>query len=115
MELTEIRDEAALEAALTAPAFLLFKHSLVCPTSAAAFHEYRRFLAARDATAAAVPTAWLDVRGSRSLSLAVEARTGVKHESPQALYLREGEAVWHASHGSITQRSLAEALAAGAR
>lgn len=112
MDLTQIADEAALADALSAPAFLLFKHSLVCPTSAAAFDEYRHFLVGRGG--AAVATAWLDVRGQRPLSLQVEAHTGVTHESPQALFLREGEVVWHASHGAITRTSLADALAAHA-
>jgi bacillithiol system protein YtxJ len=95
-----------LERALSAPAFLLFKHSLVCPTSAAAFNEYRHFLAA----GSDVPSAWLDVRGQRPLSQAVEARTGVPHESPQALLLRHGAVVWQASHGAITRASLRAAV-----
>lgn len=107
MELTQIQDEDDLERALAADEFLLFKHSLICPTSAQAFHEYRRFLAA----GSPVPTAWLDVRGQRPLSLAVEARTGVRHESPQALLLRTGRAVWHASHGAITHATLGAAVA----
>ena len=107
MDLTQIADDAALEAALAAPAFLLFKHSLICPTSAQAFNEYRHFLQGGDG----VPTAWLDVRGQRPLSQLVESRTGVRHESPQALLLRGGEVVWHASHGAITRDSLAAAVA----
>ncbi len=99
--------EADLERALAAPRFLLFKHSLVCPVSAAAFNEYRHFLAQ-----GSVPTAWLDVRGQRQLSQAVEARTGVRHESPQALLLEAGAVVWHASHGDITRDSLRAAVGA---
>ena len=98
----KIAGEEDLEHALTAPRFLLFKHSLICPTSAEAFNEYRHYLAA----GGAVPTAWLDVRGQRPLSQAVEARTGVPHESPQALLLEAGKVVWHASHGAITRKSL---------
>jgi bacillithiol system protein YtxJ len=113
MDLTQIAGEEDFEAALSAPAFLLFKHSLICPTSAAAFNEYRHFLVGPEG--AAVPTAWLDVRGQRPLSLAVEARTGVRHESPQALLVRAGAVVWHASHGAITRDALARAVAAGAR
>lgn len=102
----KIAGEADLERALAAPRFLLFKHSLVCPISAAAFNEYRRFLAA----GAPVPTAWLDVRGQRPLSLLVEERTGVPHKSPQAVLLEDGTAVWHASHTAITSASLRAAV-----
>ena len=80
----------------------------ICPTSAQAFEEYRRFL--RDG--AAVPTGWLDVRGQRELSQLVEARTGVRHESPQALLLKDGKAVWNASHHAITSQSLRSAVGA---
>jgi bacillithiol system protein YtxJ len=106
MEPTQITDEAALEAALSVPSFLLFKHSRICPTSAQAFNEYRHFLETFPDT----PTAWIDVRASRPLSLAVAERTGVTHESPQALLLRGGEAVWNASHHAITRESLEDAL-----
>ena len=104
----KITGEEDLERALAAPRFLLFKHSLVCPISAAAFNEYRRFLAA----GGSVPTAWLDVRGQRPLAQAVAARTGVPHESPQALLLEAGKVVWHASHGAITRASLRAAAGA---
>jgi len=106
MDLNQIADEAALDAALDAPAFLLFKHSLICPTSAQAFNEYRHYL---NEHGDAVPTAWIDVRGQRPLSQKVEAATGVRHESPQALLVKGGQVVWHASHGSITRDSLRDA------
>ena len=110
MDMDQITDEAGLREALGAGSFLLFKHSLICPVSAAAFNEYRHFLA----EGAGLPTAWLDVRGHRSLSQEVEAETGVTHESPQALLVRDGQVVWHASHGGITRDSLRGAIEAGA-
>ena len=58
-----------------------------------------------------MPSAWLDVIGQRSLSLDVSERTGVMHESPQALLLQTGRVLWHASHGAITVASLGEAFA----
>lgn len=106
MELDQITDETALRAALGAGRFLLFKHSMICPVSAAAFNEYRHYLAEGDAP----PTAWLDVRGHRPLSQAIAAETGVAHESPQALLVRDGKVVWHASHGGITRASLRTAV-----
>ena len=108
MEPVQIAGEAELEAAFAAPRFLLFKHSLICPTSAQAFNEYRHFLAGGPD----VPTAWLDVRGQRPLSQAAEARGGVRHESPQALLLEAGRVTWNASHGAITRESLQDAVGA---
>ena len=108
MPLREVRDEAELRAAMASPEFLLFKHSLICPVSARAFREYAAFVDG----GAGVPTAWVDVIGQRPLSRAVETDTGVAHESPQALLFRGGSVVWSASHGGITRKTLASALAA---
>ncbi len=107
MEPKQIADESELESALAAGPFLLFKHSLICPISTRAFAEYKRFLAEHPGT----PTAWVDVIGQRPLSQAVARRTGVQHESPQALLFEEGSVTWNASHGGITHDSLATALA----
>ena len=41
----------------------------------------------------------------------VQALTGVRHESPQVLLLREGRAAWHASHRGITGERVRAALA----
>lgn len=105
----EIRDADALEAAFRAPHFLLFKHSQICPVSARAFAEYRAFSSAHPD----VPTAWVDVIASRELSLSVAERTGVRHESPQALVLATGAPLWDASHGAITEASLGAATLEG--
>ncbi|MCZ6598145.1 MAG: bacillithiol system redox-active protein YtxJ [Planctomycetota bacterium] len=106
MDPVQIADEAALDEVLGAPSFLLLKHSPICPISARAFEEYRAFVAEHPD----VPTAWLDVIGQRPLSRAVEARTGIGHESPQALWIRDGAVAWSASHEGITRASLAELL-----
>ncbi len=105
MDPIQISDESALDATFAAPFILLFKHSLVCPISARAFEEYRAFLSKHPDVA----TGWLDVIGSRPLSLGLAERTGVKHESPQALLLEGGVVRWHASHQAITVASLEEA------
>ena len=102
----QVPDPETLEDRLAASEFLLFKHSLYCPVSARAFEEYQLFAADHPE----VPTAWLDVTGQRPLSRLIEERSGVRHESPQAILFREGQPVWDASHGAITAESLAEAL-----
>jgi bacillithiol system protein YtxJ len=47
---------------------------------------------------------------NRRLSDIVAERLGVRHESPQALLIKDGRAVWHASHWSITSEALVNAL-----
>lgn len=41
----------------------------------------------------------------------IEERTGIRHESPQAIVMRGGEPVWHASHRGVTQEALTRAVA----
>jgi bacillithiol system protein YtxJ len=101
----QILESQAVDDALRADRFLLFKHSLTCPISARAFREYTAFLAADPG----VPTGWIDVVGQRPWSQRVTDKTGVTHQSPQALMLSKGQVVWHASHGEITKDSLARA------
>ena len=80
---------------------LLFKHSTTCPISAAA---YQQMLGVEREVALVV------VQKARDLSREVETRTGVRHESPQALILRDGAAVWSASHWNVTADAVARAL-----
>ena len=80
---------------------LIFKHSSTCPISSAAYSEMSRLKEE-------VPL--IVVQRSRDLSNKVEERTGVRHESPQAIILRNGQAVWSASHFSITADSVERAF-----
>jgi bacillithiol system protein YtxJ len=94
------------ERALAAPRVLLFKHSPVCPISAAARAEYDGWRHEADTT-----TAFVDVIADRAVARALAERCGVEHESPQAILFEQGRAVWHASHEAITRESLAAAWA----
>ena len=81
----------------------LFLHDEWCPVSTRAWDE----MALVDGDVALV-----DVTAGRELTSAIETRTGVKHESPQVIVLRDARARWTASHGSITREAVREALAA---
>jgi monothiol bacilliredoxin len=85
---------------------LIFKHSTQCSISAQAYEEFTDFAeGARDLVCGAVL-----VIENRKLSNLIAERFGVRHESPQALLIKEGRVVWHASHWSITSSSLNDAL-----
>ena len=88
---------------------LIFKHSLICPTSTAAFERYQRFLAGHDVPEATFTL--VEIQRARDVSKRIAELTGVKHESPQAILVRKGQPVWDASHWAITEDSLAEAFA----
>lgn len=82
---------------------VLFLHDYFCPISSRAYDEMS--LVEGD-------IALIDVAEGRDLTRSIEARTGVKHESPQVLILRDAKARWAASHGGITQGAVGEAIAA---
>ena len=50
----------------------------------------------------------LDSEDQRKLEAAT--RLGVRHETPQAIVLRDGKPVWKASHFRITADALTQAL-----
>lgn len=87
---------------------LLFKHSTRCPVSTTALREFEAFLEASDRDGAR--HAYLDIIAHREVSNEVAERTGVRHESPQALLFENGTARWNDSHGKITKDSLLAAI-----
>ena len=80
---------------------VIFKHSTTCPISSAAYQEMSQY---------GGDISLLVVQSARELSRAVETRTGVRHESPQALVLRNGQAVWNASHWKIRRDTVERAV-----
>jgi bacillithiol system protein YtxJ len=54
----------------------------------------------------------LDVHQSRELSRELATLTGVEHESPQVIVLKNGKAVWNASHYGVKAGAVTEALEA---
>jgi bacillithiol system protein YtxJ len=104
----QLVDEASLDAAFAAPLFLLLKHSPICPISNGVRLEVEAFVGDHPDLQVGV----VDVVGERTVSNAVAARTGIQHESPQALLLKAGAVVWHENHWRITAARLTEALAA---
>lgn len=80
---------------------VIFKHSTTCPISAAAYREMTDFNR---------EVALVEVQGARDLSEEIERRTGVSHQSPQVLVMRDGKVVWQASHFEVTADSVTKAV-----
>ena len=94
--------QAAIEESRIRPV-LLFKHSTSCGISAGVFRDVKMVDA--DINIVVVQT-------DRHISNEIERHTGIKHESPQAIVLKNGQAVYHASHYDITLEDLNEHLTA---
>jgi bacillithiol system protein YtxJ len=86
------------------PIFLM-KHSSTCPISAAGYQEFDKF-------ETDIPKYYLIVQKSRPVSQEVESELSVQHQSPQLLLLKDGEAVWHASHYDINSHKIKSAVEA---
>lgn len=80
---------------------VIFKHSTTCPISAGAYQQMARMQS---------EISLIVVQQSRDLSREVEERTGIRHESPQAIILRKGKPVWHTSHWDITAEAVEQAV-----
>src|SRR5687767_4197348 len=88
---------------------LLFKHSYTCGISAEALDELIAHLSEESSD---VRYAMVTVQTHREISNAVSSKLGVRHETPQALLLRNGRVVWSASHFRVNADSLGKALRA---
>ena len=84
---------------------VLFKHSTTCPISARAHSQMKRL-----SGEVAAQISLIIVQSARELSRRVAEQTGIRHESPQAIILRNGEAVWSASHFDITAQAVEQAV-----
>src|SRR5882672_641665 len=83
---------------------LLFKHSYTCGTSLEALDELITHL--NDVGPTDAQYALVTVQTHRDVSNAVSARFGVRHETPQALLVRNGLVVWSATHFGVTARAV---------
>jgi bacillithiol system protein YtxJ len=80
---------------------LVFKHSNACPISARAYREMEKLDGRVNL---------IEIQAVPDLSREVESLTGVRHESPQVILLRDGKAVWNASHFDVNATSVSKAL-----
>jgi bacillithiol system protein YtxJ len=95
--------DALLERSKQQPVWI-FKHSLTCSISSRAWTEFRRFVETQPEHEAVFTL--VEVQTARAVSNAVAERTGIRHESPQAILLRDAAAAFHASHSSIHRATL---------
>ena len=100
----ELPDVESLDRFLTqangTPAIIL-KHSNSCGISARAHSEMARI---------EMPIGLVTVQQARAVSNELEARLGVEHETPQVFIIRDGKALWSASHGQIKAEAVEAAL-----
>lgn len=87
---------------------LFFKHSNACPISSRALGEFQKYLASE--TNAAIKHALIVVQTARDVSNQLAAVIGIQHESPQAIIVRDGKAIWDESHFKLKSDVIAAAV-----
>ncbi len=80
---------------------VIFKHSLTCPISAGVYQEISN--ADADINLVVVQTA-------RNISTLIAEKTGVRHETPQAIVLKDGKPIYHASHYDVTAADVEDSV-----
>ncbi|WP_186672761.1 bacillithiol system redox-active protein YtxJ [Sporosarcina sp. BP05] len=91
-----------LEQSKENPLFVL-KHSTTCPISAAAYNAF-------ESSAVGIPKYFLKVQERRPVSNEIESNLRVEHQSPQLFLLKDGQAVWQATHYSISGSKIGKAV-----
>jgi bacillithiol system protein YtxJ len=75
----------------------IFKHSTRCSVSRMALRQFENEFDLSDK----VTPYFLDLIAYRDVSNEIENRFGVIHQSPQLILIRDGKAVYNASHSDI--------------
>ena len=108
-KVTELTSSADIDAMLEASnerTVALLKHSIACPISARGQEQFVGLEGESDPEMYAVV-----VQYARDVSNEIAERLGVQHETPQAILIRNGEAVHVRSHYDIKTDELREAAA----
>lgn len=108
LPLNSTEEFEAILAASRATPVLLYKHSLTCDVSVRAIHAVHAFLGTCQGPLIA---RMVTVQTERPVANAIERRLNLRHESPQAIIVADGDVIWHAAHFRITVDSLRQALA----
>lgn len=82
---------------------LLFKHSTSCSISAMAKN---RFELNWNAAPTECTCVYLDLLSYRAVSNEIETLTGVRHQSPQAILLKNKQVVYDDSHNGISPTTI---------
>lgn len=80
---------------------VIFKHSNACGISSAAYREMEKFEGQVNL---------LEVQSARDVSHELADLTGIRHETPQVIVLKDGKAVWNASHFDVKASAVSQAL-----
>lgn len=97
-ELTELQQLDTIEKESKNTSVLLFKHSTRCSISRMALKSFEQEY---DIDENELKPYFLDLLKHRDISNDIAIRFGVLHQSPQIVLIKDGKAIYHASHSEI--------------
>lgn len=104
----QVTDENQINEILSSEGtYLLFKHSTRCSISSMALNRFENEF--KDNTGV-VNLYFVDLIQFRSVSNLIAEKTGVQHESPQVIVLKNGTVMYSASHGAINAEAILEKI-----
>ncbi len=86
---------------------IIFKHSTTCGISANAHYNLENGF---DELEGKVDFHYLDLLANRPVSNAVAEKTGILHQSPQIIVLKDGKVVYTVTHLAINPKKIAQYL-----
>jgi bacillithiol system protein YtxJ len=97
-QLNEIINES------TTTPVVIFKHSTRCSVSRMALKQFENEFN----LTSKVTSYFLDLLEHRNISNEIASRFGVVHQSPQLILIKDGKAIYNASHSDIAAMKLVE-------
>lgn len=85
---------------------VFYKHSSTCPISAQAQSEMKSLVGADGP-----PIYQVVVQEARDVSDRIAEHFSIRHETPQAIVVHDGEPLFNASHGDVTAAKVRQAAA----
>ena len=82
---------------------LIFKHSTRCSVS---YFAYKKLKAEWNFSEEELPLYFLDLLSYRKISDQIAVNYGVKHESPQLLFIKNGTCIGNASHSDVSVKTV---------
>lgn len=102
--ITSLQQLETIKAASAQQPVFIFKHSTSCSISRTALGRLERSW--KEEEMKDVQAYYLDLLSYRDISNEIARQFNIRHESPQVLVVKNGEAVFHASHFDINYDDL---------
>lgn len=107
-ELKKVHEVGELIASSKKKPVFIFKHSTTCPISFNALRDFEQFV--KHSESERFDFVMVIVREHRDVSNTIAEQLGVQHESPQAIFVADGKALWDDSHYEITESKLKQVV-----